>query len=79
MMANKIQYFIRSIYKSNREKFVNNKKKYNMMIVKTNNRNIMYKRHFSSSSHIPEPNGGPHMGAVFLLGIVLLSQQYKRK
>ena len=59
MSANKVQYFIRSILqnsKLNREKFVNNKKKYNMMIVKNRNHNIIIKRKFGSSSGNIPPN-----------------------
>lgn len=52
MSANRVQYFIRSILqnsKLNRENFVNNKKKYNMMFVKNRNHNMVIKRNFSLS------------------------------
>ncbi len=63
MSANRIQYFIRSILqnsKLNREKFVNNKKKYNMMTVKNRNHNMIIKRNFGSSSGFIPPNKEPH-------------------
>ena len=44
MSANRIQYFIRSILqnsKLNREKIVNNKKKYAMMSIKNRNHNMI--------------------------------------
>ncbi len=63
MLANRVQYFIRSILQSsklNRENFVNNKKKYNMMTVKLRNHNMIIKRNFNSSSgHVP-PNKEPN-------------------
>jgi|LauGreDrversion4_2_1035121.scaffolds.fasta_scaffold52216_2 hypothetical protein len=69
MSANRVQYFIRSILqnsKLNREKFVNNKKKYNMMNVKNRNHNMINKRNFSTYSKPNPPifgNGpnGPNM------------------
>ncbi len=64
MSANRIQYFIRSILqnsKLNREKFVNNKKKYNMTTVKNRNHNMIIKRNFGSSSGFIPPNfNGPN-------------------
>jgi len=63
MSANIVQYFIRSILqnsKLNREKFVNNKKKYNMNAVKNRNHNMIIKRNFGSSSgYIPPNFNGP--------------------
>lgn len=59
MSANKVQYFIRSILqnsKLNREKFVNNKKKYNVITVKNRNHNMIIKRNVSSSSGDIPPN-----------------------
>lgn len=64
MSANRVQYFIRSILqnsKLNREKFVNNKKKYNMMTVKNRNHNMIIKRNFRSNRKLPtgnSPNNG---------------------
>lgn len=58
MSANRIQYFIRSVLqnsKLNRVKFVNNKKKYNMMSIKNRNHNMRIKRNFSSSSGYLSP------------------------
>jgi hypothetical protein len=46
MSANSVQYFIRSILqnsKLNREKFVNNKKKYNMITIQNRNHNMIIK------------------------------------
>jgi len=64
MSANRVQYFIRSILqnsKLNREKFVNNKKKYNMMAIKNRNHNMIIKRNFGSSSgYIPPNFNGPN-------------------
>ena len=63
MSANKVQYFIRSILQSsklNRENFVNNKKKYNMMTVKHRNHNMIIKRNFNSSSGYIPPNKNPN-------------------
>jgi hypothetical protein len=64
MSSNRVQYFIRSILqnsKLNREKFVNNKKKYNMTTVKNRNHNIIIKRNFGSSSgFIPPNSNGPN-------------------
>ncbi len=63
MSANRVQYFIRSILqnsKLNREKFVNNKKKYNMTTVKNRNHNMIIKRNFGSSAgFIPPNSNGP--------------------
>ena len=72
MSANRIQYFIRSILqnsKLNREKFVNNKKKYNIMTVKNRNHNMIIKRKFGSSSgHIPpKPNRDPFLDVLIAL------------
>ena len=64
MSANRVQYFIRSILqnsKLNREKFVNNKKKYNMMTVKNRNHNMIIKRNYTSSNgYIPPNSNGPN-------------------
>ena len=64
MSANRVQYFIRSILqnsKLNREKFVNNKKKYNMITVKNRNHNMMIKRNYNSSNgYIPPNYNGPN-------------------
>ena len=64
MLSNRARHFIRSILqnsKLNREKFVNNNKKYNMMTVKNRNRNMIIKRKFGSSSdNIPPNFNGPN-------------------
>jgi hypothetical protein len=63
MLANSVQYYIRSILqisKLNREKFVNNKKKYNMMVVKNRNHNMIIKRNFGSYSGNMPPNKDPN-------------------
>ena len=62
MLANRVQSSIRSILqnsKLNREKFVNNKKKYNMTTVKNRNHNMVIKRKFCSSSGFTPPNKNP--------------------
>ena len=49
MLANRVQYFIRSILQSsklNRENFVNNKKEYNIMNIKNRNHNMIIKRNY---------------------------------
>jgi len=59
MLSKRVQYFIRSILqnsKLNREKFVNNKKKYNMRNVKNRNHNMIIKRNFGSSTGFISPN-----------------------
>ena len=72
MSANRVQYFIRSILQSsklNRENFVNNKKKYNMMAVKNRNHNMIIKRNFNSSSgHVP-PNKNPNENSSYLIAL----------
>lgn len=64
MSANRVQYFIRTFLqnsKLNREKFVNNKKKYNMIAVKNRNHNIIIKRNYTSSNgFIPPNSNGPN-------------------
>jgi hypothetical protein len=73
MLANRVQYFIRNILQSsklNRENFVNNKKKYNMMAVKNrNNNNMIIKRNFGSSSGYmpPKPDRDPDE---FIRGVI---------
>lgn len=62
MLANRVQYFMRSILqnsKLNREKFVNNKKKYNMTAIKHCNHNMIIKRVFGSSFGYMRPNKEP--------------------
>ena len=81
MSSNRVQYFIRSILqnsKLNREKFVNNKKKYNMTTIKNRNHNMINKRNFSTySQHNPPvfgngPNGpkGPNGPGIFTIFIM---------
>lgn len=84
MLVNRVQYFIRSILQSsklNREKFVINKKKYNMMIVKNRNHHMIIRRNFGSSSNSQEPTfgGGPNKPMMFLLAIAVISQFHKRR
>ena len=72
MLANRVQYFIRSILqnsKLNREKFVNNKKKYNMMAVKHCNHNMIIKRKFGSSSDYMPPNKNPNENSSYLIAL----------
>ena len=69
MLANKVRYFIHSILQSsklNREKFVNNKKKYNMMAVKNRNHNMISKRNFGS--YLP-PNKEPNKIIYAIIGV----------
>jgi hypothetical protein len=72
MLVNRIQYFIRSTLqnsKLNREKFVNNKEKYNMMAAKNRNHNMIIKRNFNSSSgHMP-PNKNPNENSSYLIAL----------
>lgn len=83
MLANRVQYFIRSILQSsklNRENFVNNKKEYNIMNVKNRNHNMMIRRKFGSSSNSQLPNlgGGPNKPMLILLTIAIMSQYNRR-
>ncbi len=76
MLANRVQYFIHSILqnsKLNREKFVNNKKKYNMMAVKHCNHNIIIKRNFNSSSGYipPRPDKDPNEFMYAFIGVIV--------
>ena len=68
MSSNRVQYFIRNILqnsKLNREKFVNNKKKYNLNKI---NHNLIVKRNFSSnSSGLPPPNNNNNNNFVFIV------------
>lgn len=87
MSANRVQYFIRSILqnsKLNREKFVNNKKKCNIMSVKNRNHNMIIKRNFGSSSGFMPPNfNGPNKNPtpftsatiVMIVGVYLASKK----
>jgi hypothetical protein len=62
MAPNRIHYFIKNILQNsslNREKFVNNKKKYNIIKAKNNNPNMIIKRKFSSYSKQSSDCGGP--------------------
>jgi len=74
MSMNRIKHFVISILqnsKLNREKFVNNKKKINIMSIKKRNHNIIIKRNFSSSSannRLPF-NGGPKIPNGALIAI----------
>ncbi len=72
MSANRIHYFIRSILqnsKLNREKFVNNKKKYNMMSIKNRNHNMIIKRNFSSYKYNMEPNKNPNDNSYYFIAL----------
>lgn len=84
MLANRVQYFIRTLLQSsklNREKFVNNKKKYNIMTVKNKNHNTIIKRQFGSWSNTQQPNfgggGRPNKPMLFLVVIAVMSQFHK--
>jgi hypothetical protein len=69
MLANRIVRKILQNYKVNREKFINNKKKYNMMAVKNRNHNMIIKRNFGSSSGYmpPKPDRDPDE---FIRGVI---------
>ncbi len=76
MLANRVQYFIRNILQSsklNRENFVNNKKKYNMIAVKNRNHNIIIRRNFNSSSGYipPKPDRDPDEFIYAFIGIIV--------
>ena len=51
MLANRVLKSILQSSKFNREKFVNNKKKFNMMSVKNRNHNMISRRDFGSWSN----------------------------
>jgi hypothetical protein len=87
MSANRVQYFIRSILqnsKLNREKFVNNKKKINIINAKNKNYNIIIKRKYSSSTNHMPPNFNnpkkPSIVGIFImaLGTYIATKQYKK-
>jgi hypothetical protein len=72
MSANRIHYFIRSILqnsKLNREKFVNNKKKYNMMSIKNRNHNKIIKRNFSLNVDYTPPNKNPNDNSSYFIAL----------
>ena len=72
MLVNRIQYFIRSTLqnsKLNREKFVNNKKKYNMTAVKNRNHNMIIKRNFGSYFGDMPPNKDPNKYIYAIIGV----------
>jgi hypothetical protein len=72
MLANRVHYCIRSILqisKLNREKFVNNKKKYNMTAVKNRNHNMIIKRNFGSYSGNMPPNKDPDDYIYAIIGV----------
>jgi hypothetical protein len=72
MLVNRIQYFIRSTLqnsKLNREKFVNNKEKYNMMAAKNRNHNMIIKRNFGSYSGNMPPNKDPDDYIYAIIGV----------
>ncbi len=81
MLANRVLNHILQNSKLNREKFVNNKKKYNMTAVKNRNHNTIIRRDFGSWSNSQKPNlgGWPNKPMMFLLAIAILSQYKKRK
>ncbi len=80
MLANRVLKSILQSSKLNREKFVNNKKKFNMMSVKNRNHNMISRRDFGSWSNSQKPNlgGGPNKPMLFLLAIAMMSQYNKR-
>lgn len=59
MLANRVHRLILQSSKLNRENFVNNKKKYNMMAVKKRNHNMIIIRNFGSSCDYMPPNKDP--------------------
>ena len=63
MLANRVHYSIRYILQSsklNREKLVNNKKKYNITALKNRNHNMIIKRNFGSYYGDMPPNRDPN-------------------
>jgi hypothetical protein len=72
---NRFKHFVISILqnsKLNREKFVNNKKKINIMDIKKKNHNMIIKRNFSSSSTnftLP-PNNNPKLPNFPIIAII---------
>lgn len=84
MLPNRVQPFIRLILQSsklNRENFVNNKKKYNMMDVKNRNHNMIIRRKFNSSSGYMPPNKDPDECMYAIIGVIVgsyLISKYKK-
>lgn len=81
MTTNRIKRFIISIIqnsKLNREKFVDNKKRFNMMSVKNRNHNLIIKRNFSSMSPSNKnPNHNPYTNIfmVMIFGIFAVTNK----
>lgn len=82
MSSNRVQYFIRNILqtsKLNREKFLKNKKNYNMTFIKNKNYNIINKRNFTSYSNLPNPNNKNNEYIIFMVVVAVLYQYGKYK
>jgi hypothetical protein len=79
MSTNRIHYFIRNILqnsKLNREKFVNNKKKYNMTTVKNRNHNMIIKRNFGSYTDFMPPKKNPDNNEIKYAIIAMIVGSY---
>lgn len=81
MSTNRIKQFIISIIQNsrlNREKFVNNKKKFNMMSVKNRNHNLIIKRKFSyipPSNKNPKQNPYTNIFMVMIFGLFMVTNK----
>jgi hypothetical protein len=80
MSTNRIKYFIISKLQNsrlNREKFVNNKKKFNMMSVKNRNHNLIIKRNYISQPPNKNPNSNPYTNIfmVMIFGIFMVTNR----
>jgi len=77
MSSNRVHYFIRSVLqnsKLNREKFVNNKKKYIMTTVKNRNHNMFITRNYTSfGGYIPPKSNGPKKTPNLFIIMVVVS------
>jgi hypothetical protein len=85
MKTNRIKQFIISILQNsrlNREKFVNNKKKFNMMSVKNRNHNLIIKRKFSyisPSNKNPKQNPYTNIFMVMIFGLFMVTNKEFKK
>jgi hypothetical protein len=84
MLANRVLKSILQSSKLFREKFVNNKKKYNIMTVKNRNHNMTIKRDFGSSSGYMPPNKNPKKFdwtsfIVMICGVYLIDKMNKSR
>jgi hypothetical protein len=85
MLKNRIKQFIRNIIQNsrlNREKFVNNKKRFNMISVKNRNHNLIIKRNLSympSSNKNPNENPYTNIFMVIIFSLFMVTNKEFKK